>query len=53
MINQIKFVRDLQAKLGTADNGNVGDIIDKEMERQYKIEKQTNIELRERIRANK
>jgi hypothetical protein len=53
LIDQIKFVRDLQGSLGTADNGEIRDVIDKEMEQQFKAEKQKNLELRELIRANK
>jgi hypothetical protein len=53
LIDRIRFVRDLQAQLGTADNGEIKDIIDKDMERQFRIEKQTNLQLRERIKAEK
>jgi len=32
LIEKIKFVRDLQGQLGTADVGSVTDVIDKELE---------------------
>lgn len=43
----------MQGSLGTADNGEVRDIIDKEMEHNLKREKQRNMELRELINANR
>ena len=43
LIDQIKFVRDLQSQLGTADNGHVTEVIDKELEGQFRKEKQLNI----------
>jgi len=39
LISQIKFVRDLQASLGTADNGNISEVVDKELEKQFRKEK--------------
>lgn len=36
-------MRELQAKLGTAYNGNVEEIIDKQMEQQLNVEKKRNI----------
>ena len=32
LLEQIKFVRSLQAQLGTADNGEITEVIDKELE---------------------
>lgn len=32
LINQIKFVRELQTQLGTSDNGHITEVIDKELE---------------------
>ena len=32
LLDKIKFVRSLQAQLGTADNGDVTEMIDKELE---------------------
>lgn len=43
LIDQIRFVRDLQGQLGTADNGHVTEVIDKELEGHFRREKQLNI----------
>ena len=40
LIRRIKFSRDLQASLGTSNNGPLNDIIDKEMEEDFRKEKQ-------------
>lgn len=50
LIDQIRFVRDLQSQLGTADNGHVTDVIDKELEGHFRREKQLNIQLREKLK---
>jgi hypothetical protein len=39
LINQIKFVRQLQSNLGTSDNGHITEVIDKDLEAQFKREK--------------
>jgi len=39
LIAHIRFVRDLQANLGTTDNGNIADVVDKELEAEYRREK--------------
>lgn len=39
LIDQIRFVRDLQSQLGTADNGHVTEVIDKDLENQFRREK--------------
>ena len=52
LINQIKFVRDLQVSLGTADNGHITDIIDKEMESSFREAKEEGIRLRELLKSN-
>ncbi len=36
LIIQIRFIRDLQGSLGTADNGNIHDIIDKDIESKFR-----------------
>ena len=36
LIIQIRFIRDLQASLGTADNGHIHDIIDKDIESKFR-----------------
>jgi hypothetical protein len=43
-------VRELQSKLGTADNGHITEVIDKEMEAQFRKEKHMNVQLKEKIR---
>ena len=43
LILQIKFVRDLQSQLGTADNGHITEIIDQDLENQFRKEKQINL----------
>lgn len=48
---KLKFVRDLQAAVGTAHNGDITDVIDKNMEQQYREHKQMNLEIKESIRA--
>ena len=44
-------MRDLQGQLGTADNGHVTEVIDKDLEAQFRQEKQLNIQLREKLKA--
>jgi hypothetical protein len=39
LINQIKFVRELQGQLGTADNGHITEVIDKNLEESFRKEK--------------
>jgi hypothetical protein len=36
LIIQIRFIRDLQGCLGTTDNGNIHDIIDKDIESKFR-----------------
>jgi len=36
-------VRELQTQLGTSDNGHITEIIDKELEEQFKKEKYINV----------
>jgi hypothetical protein len=50
LINQIKFVRQLQSSLGTADNGHIAEVIDKDLEHQFKKEKHLNIQLKEKLK---
>ena len=50
LIKQIKFARDLQATLGTSNNGPLNDIIDKEMEADFKKEKKKQMKLREQLK---
>lgn len=50
LISQIKFVRDLQSQLGTSDNGHLKNIVDKEMEKEFKVEKKNKIVLKESIK---
>lgn len=50
LIAQIKFVRELQSQLGTADNGHVTEVIDKDLEEQFRREKHLNIQLKERLK---
>lgn len=50
LIRQIKFSRDLQASLGTSNNGPLNDIIDKEMEQDLRREKEKQLKLREQIK---
>jgi hypothetical protein len=47
LISQIQFVRDLQSELGTSDNGHMGNILDREMEKEFKQEKKKKIKLKE------
>ena len=47
LIARIKFVRDLQAQVGTADVGHVTEVIDRDLEGQFRKEKQINIQLKE------
>lgn len=51
LINQIKFVRDLQASLGTSDNGHITEIIDQEMEDKFRTAKEETVRLKEQIKA--
>lgn len=39
LISQIKFVRDLQSQVGTADNGHVSEVIDPDLEERFRKEK--------------
>ena len=50
LINQIKFVRQLQSNLGTSDNGHITEVIDKDLENQFKKEKHLNIQLKEKLK---
>ena len=50
LLEQIKFVRSLQAQLGTADNGNVNEVIDKTLEEQFRKEKHLNVQLKEKLK---
>jgi len=50
LLTQIKFVRSLQAQLGTADNGEITEIIDKNLEEQFRKEKHLNIQLKEKVK---
>ena len=43
-------MRDLQGQLGTADNGHITEVIDKDLEAQFRQEKQLNIQLREKLK---
>jgi hypothetical protein len=43
LLDKIKFVRTLQGQLGTADNGDITEMIDKELEEEFKREKHLNI----------
>lgn len=49
-MNQIKFVRSLQGELGTADVGEISEIIDKDLEEQFRKEKHMNIQLKEKLK---
>ena len=50
LIDQIKFLRQLQSNLGTSDNGHLNDVIDKDLEAQFKKEKHLNIQLKEKLK---
>ena len=50
LIEQIKFVRSLQAQLGTSDNGHITEVIDKELEEKFRKEKHLNVQLKEKLK---
>ena len=50
LINQIKFVRQLQSNLGTSAAGHITEVIDKDLENQFKKEKHLNIQLKEKLK---
>ena len=50
LIEQIKFVRNLQAQLGTSDNGHITEVIDKELEDKFRKEKHLNVQLKEKLK---
>lgn len=43
-------MRALQAQLGTADNGEITDMIDRDLEEQFKVEKHLNVQLKTKIK---
>ena len=51
LINSIKFVRDLQSSLGTADNGHINDVVDKELKTRFEQEKGEHHRLKELLKA--
>jgi valyl-tRNA synthetase len=50
LLDKIKFVRSLQAELGTADNGDINEMIDKDLEESFKKEKHLNVQLKEKLK---
>lgn len=50
LIQQIKFVRDLQSQLGTSDNGHINDIIDQDLEQQFRQEKLIGVQIKEKLK---
>ena len=50
LLKQIKFVREMQTQLGTDDNTNVADIIDKNSEELLREEKRRGVQLREQVK---
>lgn len=49
LVRQIQFVRDLQAAVGKVENGNISEVVDKEMERDFRQVKTENLELKQQL----